>query len=527
VTPREANRTPGRLTVRADAGREIGVGHLMRCLAVAEEWQARGGEVCVLAALDGAIPVRLRESDVPWEPWPFDSKDPRDVAATVRRASDFGNVATAGWLLLDGYRFGQAYYGAAGAAGLRVMAIEDGPRLPCHAVDIIIDGSPDAPDQYPAPAKTVLLRGSQYVLLRREFTGRRGALTRGGLPVKEEAEVPRVLVTFGGSDPQGLTLEVLTALRQDRPVGQWAIVIGSHYPDPRMVRQLAALDPSVKIVDEPSDMSTWIDWADVVLAAAGSTAWEIAARRTPAALVVAAENQARVAATLAAAGAALDLGVAARLSAARMIEAVLDLARATRKRCAMAEAAASLVDGKGASRVIAVAQALGARRLDKEDVLVREATDTDARPSWALANDPEVRARSFDRPEISWQSHETWFRGKLRTESSSLWILDVAGAVAGVVRYDRDDDGSSAEVHFAIAAPFRGKGLGTGALRWTFARACRDLGVERVRGVVLKSNLASSQAFLSNGYLQANERVERGHDCIVYERRYGGEGEHR
>lgn len=507
---------PGPLVIRVDASRNLGTGHLLRCIALAEEWKSRGGRVHVLAHLGGAAPSRLAESDISWESWEHSAEDPDDVAATVQRAINFTGGEPGGWVLLDGYRFDAEYYEAARATGLRVMVIEDGPRLPWYPVDMIVDGNPNAPDRYPAPDDTVLLRGARFVLLRREFARRAAA----GAGAEAHSGPPRVLVTFGGSDPRGLTLRTLSSLRgADTPV-EWAVVVGSHFREPEPIRSLAAeLGPAVTVVDQPADLSTWMDWADVVLGSAGSTAWEIAACRVPAALVVAADNQAAVAATLGSAGAAVDLGWHEHLSGERLVGAAIELAMDPDRRRRMATAAGSMIDGAGAARIVEVASSLTAGKLSPDRVRVRPADEGDARPAWLLANDPEVRARSFARPEIPWESHQSWFQRALGAADVGFWILEVGGVLAGVVRYQRSEDGSEAEVHFAVAAPFRGRGLATGALKWTFEPACAQLGVARVRGLVLKSNAASARAFTSAGYEQVAERVERGQECFIFERR--------
>jgi UDP-2,4-diacetamido-2,4,6-trideoxy-beta-L-altropyranose hydrolase len=94
-------------------------------------------------------------------------------------------------------------------------------------------------------------------------------------------------------------------------------------------------------------------WADIAVAAGGSTCWEAAFLELPNILLVLAENQAAVAASLHEAGCALSLGSASICgtdTVAHAIEALLDDPALRRQ---MSECGRKLVDGLGASRVVA------------------------------------------------------------------------------------------------------------------------------------------------------------------------------
>lgn len=135
------------------------------------------------------------------------------------------------------------------------------------------------------------------------------------------------------------------------------------------------------------------------------------------------------------------------------------------------------------------------------------AADRDRLLAWA--NDPEARAASFRTEPISAEAHDLWFAASLASESRHLWIVEVEGAPAGVVRLDRDGGEEGAGVVSINLAPEqRGRGLAAPTLR-ALAGAARALGFARLIAWVRVSNEASARAFRGAGYaLEAEHEVE-------------------
>src|SRR5262249_17829448 len=101
------------------------------------------------------------------------------------------------------------------------------------------------------------------------------------------------------------------------------------------------------------DMPALMAWADVAIAAGGSSGWELAFMGLPAVLVTVAENQRLIAESLQRAGTAVHLGWHTEVTPARIAEAVRELLSDRAQRQCMSQAGRLLVDGKGAARVVA------------------------------------------------------------------------------------------------------------------------------------------------------------------------------
>src|SRR5690349_20227618 len=95
-----------RLLIRADGGPLIGTGHLMRCLALAQQWLRLRGPVTFLLADDvPAFRTRLQGEGGPLQLISAEPGSEADARATLAAAS----TLAARWIVCDGYHFGADY----------------------------------------------------------------------------------------------------------------------------------------------------------------------------------------------------------------------------------------------------------------------------------------------------------------------------------------------------------------------------------------------------------------------------------
>ncbi len=401
-----------------------------------------------------------------------------------------GDVAVDGWLVVDGYEFGPDYLDAAREKA-RTLVLDDHGHRDRLPADVVLNPNAGSEDFAYAPSDALVLSGSRYALLRPEFAAKPARRRRDGAK-------PKVLVTLGGADPGNVTAAVLRALAPLKAELDVVTVVGVDNPHEASLR---ALDPNLH--RGVADLRSLMLDCDAAVVAGGVTSLECAAAGLPAAVLTLAENQARQARALDAAGAA---------KAVSSPEGCADAVRAVLKSPEMGAAGRRLVDGRGAERVAKVLRALSASKLGAQDASLRLATPEDVWPVWRLANEPSVRARSFSADPIPAAAHEAWFKAQLADPKTRFHVLDVAGAVAAQVRSVLGPDGV-AEVHFSVASAFRGKGLGTLALKLSKAAAPS----KRLKAFVIEPNDPSSRAFLSAGYVRAGTAKQRGRDCAVYE----------
>lgn len=341
------------LTIRADADADMGAGHVMRCLAIARAWMRQGGSAVLLAHdLDPGLQARLRRSGVAYHPlpgrWP-DACDLETTRAAMRPLLRQGGGAP--WLVLDGYHFTASYMSALTNDGAALCVLDDMADRPFFPASLIVNPNCYAPQlRYRGPASMRALLGSAYVLLREEF--------RTPKPRPEAwAESPGVnlLVTMGGGEASSVLLE-LQEILADTLVKKLhvRIVAGFSCSQFDFLTRLAGKQPyRCEVLGGVENMAALLDWADGAISAAGGTAWELAHAGVPAGLVVLAENQERIAATLAADGAALFLGHAPGLNRTATAAAARQLLTDVALRKKLISKGKTLVDGKGPERIVA------------------------------------------------------------------------------------------------------------------------------------------------------------------------------
>lgn len=351
--PRKQDHFP--VLFRADGGESIGLGHIMRCLAVAEALLDQGYP-CLFAvtALPAPAHRRLEAAGVTVVavPGPPGGGGDREATRALAARSDA--------VVLDGYDFDPAYRAAVAAAGRPILAFDDGAFTGEHppgllSARMVVNPSVGVvPRDYAVSAPGAgLLLGASHAPLRREI--RQAA----ALPPRSLSDRTAVLLTFGGSDPLGLTVPCLERLAPALPDGvRLLTVVGGGNPRLDACRAAAAAwGNRVELHHDTPVMGALMARSGLAVAAAGGTTAELAALAVPSLLVVVADNQAPAAT---AAGVLpwcriVDARGGGDAAADRVAEAALTLWHAPAVRAAMAVAARGQVDGEGAGRI---AQAL-------------------------------------------------------------------------------------------------------------------------------------------------------------------------
>lgn len=327
--------------LRADASGFIGVGHVMRSLALGEALLDAGFDV-VLASVD--LPAGMREEArkcgitvVDLTCVPFGHAD-----ALTTLALD-GAV-----LVVDGYKFEREFFGELENRATHFVVIDDNVETNALAPAVVINQNPHATVEMYAHmlGKPKLLLGLQYALLRREV---REATKLSVVPI-----AGKVFVAMGGSDFLQLTLPIVDVIKElDIEI---CVAVGPTNSQRQQIEDSVRSIPRARMIRQ-TDYINELASSSLAILAAGSSLWEAAALGVPSIGLIVADNQKEGSVGAEHCGISISLDVRNGLSNESIVSNVENLLTIANGALAkMTTATRSEVDEFGSMRVL---QAIG------------------------------------------------------------------------------------------------------------------------------------------------------------------------
>ncbi len=331
---------------RADASLQIGTGHIMRCLALAQKLCAVGGSSVFATAMRAPLmSKRLKSEGIETVQFNVLPGSLEDAKQTANLAKKLGAL----WVVVDGYHFDASYQLAIKKSGLHLLVIDDFGSANHYYADVVLNQNLYAEEAlYLAKEPyTHLLLGPRYVLLRNEF------LKWRRFPRIFPENARKLFATLGGSDSENTALKILSSIQRTKIDGLEAILLcanNSHFKELQSTALASNINISLK--RNVGNMPELMAWSDIAVSAAGTTTWELAFMGVPMLVMPIAINQLRVAEQLSKAGAATNLGWYKSLKASDVATKITELMSGRHIREDLSNCARNLVDGYGACRVI-------------------------------------------------------------------------------------------------------------------------------------------------------------------------------
>jgi UDP-2,4-diacetamido-2,4,6-trideoxy-beta-L-altropyranose hydrolase len=482
-----------KIIFRADGNSEIGLGHVIRSLALAEMLQK--DFECVFAMQNPDAHLRKQIANVCSQvvELPLLLKDDRDFVFELHPYITGKEI-----IVLDGYAFATEYQKGIKSKGGYLVCIDD-----IHAyhfvADVIINhsGGIERAD-YSAEPYTQYYLGPQYALLRPPFLkhGRSGTQDRA---------VKNILINMGGADPKNATCDVVKEVSRCDFFQSIHVVTGAAYKYHNQLAKIISKDS--RIVHHTSinaaEMALLMESCGVCICPPSSVSFEYATINGLLFLKQIADNQTGVKSYFINMGLAFDFD--------KDFQSIIgaDVQEAYYK---ILPRQTELFDGRSDERLQAIFQELKLRMLLK----ARPVRESDLITCFEWANDAEVRRSSYNAATITWEDHIKWFDKKLQDPCSNFYIIEYEGKPIGQIRFEGQEEKL---ISYLIAPEMRGKGLGRMILEKGVTQLLQDSeGVKKISGYVKRSNIASCKAFDKAGFLQ-NAGAEIPYpDSVKYER---------
>jgi len=318
------------------ADKKTGLGHLLRCRVLLLEMARRGWAAELIFLGPPSILKR-------WD-WPESIKitcEGESVSIGDVRKALAQKLAnnTVDWVIIDGYDFrGTSWRTQVNIENARLLMLDDiGDQV--FTADAVLNPNGTNQDYYLVRGinAELWMLGSEYALIEPVYIAPKEK--------KLNEVLKRVLVVFGGADKRQMTPKSVDSLLEIDPTLQLDVVLGPY----STWSDLPVEQTNLVFHYAPAGLAELMLQADLIVTAAGSTAWQACAAGCPSIVVQTVDNQAQIVATLLKSDAALLVG-AEKLNSG-LADAVKAL-RSVEAREAMVQKARRLVDGKGARRVV-------------------------------------------------------------------------------------------------------------------------------------------------------------------------------
>lgn len=479
-TPAPVRNHAPRLVLRADGNSRIGLGHVMRLLALAEILQTDFAEqLFLIREPDAALVEQLRAAglavhELPAQPL---AEEAAWLVRHVLRPTDL--------LVLDGYDFRYDYQNTVRGAVARLAYLDDLHAYPL-AADLILNpaGGLTLRDYELRQPGARLLSGPAFAPLRAAF--------RTQLTAEQVAPTDTVLVCLGGADPTHQTQRIAAELLALPSVRQVHAVVGGAYLGWESLSAWAEEQPRLLLHRNLSgpDLAALMRECGAAVCSASTVSYEYAAAGGGLLfLLPTADNQHDIDHYLRETGLALPYPTAAN---------VLTSPEAERIAARLRQQQRQVFDGLAPMRL---RQEFRALQLPPAPFYLRPVQPADSEQLLAWTNEPAVRQFSFNPTPVERPNHEQWLAARLQDPNALLLLAQDAatGRPAGLIRFAIEEE--KATLSYLLDAAFRGRGLAPLLLLAGTRRVEEHFpAVRRVVGHVQEANVASVRAFERAGY---------------------------
>tara|TARA_B100001094_G_scaffold326599_1_gene383059 strand:+ start:552 stop:2135 length:1584 start_codon:yes stop_codon:yes gene_type:complete len=482
------------IAIRVDSATDIGTGHVMRCLTLADRLKQQSNILFVCKSHSGHIGALIEEKGyaIAWL-----TCQENDTQAALHHASWLGGSqqddaeqtlnalsqhfdAPVDWVIVDHYALDKTWEHC--FKHTRVFVIDDlGDRK--HHADILLDQNLQASAekyQHLVNPECTLLLGLKYALLRQEFyISEQEIILR-----RQSGKIERILVMFGGIDPDNLTQQIVDELVRVPEIKHIDVIVTKNAAHLAALQAQNTLHQQVQLHVSPEHIAKLMLQADLAVGAGGSTSWERCMLALPTITFCQAYNQQE----------------SIRLLQKNNLISVLPKDRLNDLKIHIQNWMQSKVYQRSVTQCLKLTYRepfpyqyyLKSKR---PRLKIEYATQDDCIDILNWRNDPISRHNSNHPEPIKLNYHQSWYQQALKSPDKSFFIAKKDTNKIGMVRFDRLSS-HQAEVSINLNPQFRGKGLSQSILQLSLVRYFEDQPqITQIQAQIKSSNQSSLSLF--------------------------------
>jgi UDP-2,4-diacetamido-2,4,6-trideoxy-beta-L-altropyranose hydrolase len=459
-----------------DASATIGLGHAVRCLALAEILKDRFEITFCCAELPSPIASQIKEKKF-------------QLQMLSSESQLFDDLKKEDIVVLDHYSLDSAYQKQIKEKGCGLACIDDIHDREFFA-DLIINHNPGVKaGDYKAKPYTMFALGTDYLLLRPAF------LHHSRRPEKRTGR-DSVFICFGGADPKGLTLKALAVCQSFPELKKITVVTGVQNEE---VKKFAEADHKIRYCHSLNDteMLALMLESDIAIVPSSGILLEALAAGCRAISGMYVPNQKLIYSHFKDQNYFIDAG---EFTDEQLKQAITKaIHNDTEKNISRLK--------PQPDKILKLFLQLS----ESNKIKLKRASEQELDITYSWAADPKVRAHSFSKHQITKEEHSAWFLRKISDKNCEYLVFFKNERAIGSVRFDIEKE--KARISYLLDPAFHGQGLGTiilqKALEYLYFSSPQK--PELVYGEVFQENHSSLQTFRRLGF---DEKISE--ECYLY-----------
>jgi len=470
---------------RVDATKSSGLGHLIRCIALAEILKGKFNCVFISRIDDENVLDIMENTSFKYQL----ISTHLDIDAELIWMKEH-IFSTNEILVLDGYHFDADYQLSVKPFVGKVISIDDIHDTFFHTDAVINHGGGIQASDYQKNPKTRLFLGLDYLMLRKDF------FKVSSVEIKQPY-LENIMICLGGEDMHNESLEVLKQCEKIKGKRICHVVLGNankHWESIDAFRQNTKMDVRIYRKLSARDMSRLMQECDTAICPPSTVALEYLVIGGNLFLHQTADNQKYL----------QDYLLKEKLAfPVKYLETV-----SIQNRHQALSFQKQKIDGKSPERLLNIFKELDMELLTN----ARKATQEDLDIYFDWANDAQTRKQSFNSEYIPFDQHVKWFIGKMASQTCKMYIFELDGIPAGQIRFDISH--KVATISYSLAEPFRGKGLSKWLLKNGIQAFQKETpNISNIIGHVKTTNTPSIRTFKKLGF----HRIVGNHNKLIFQ----------